>query len=109
MKALQFSVTVPQFAALKVLGSMSRRFYYQGPLATIRLVDIPEPTLPSPDWVKLRTFVCGFCGSDVNLILLRDSPTVTHTFSLEDYKGMIEVNLNKPKHRAVKTVVSFPL
>jgi hypothetical protein len=53
MKALQFSVTVPQFAALKVLGSISRRFYYQGPLATIRLVDIPEPTLPSPDWVKM--------------------------------------------------------
>jgi len=77
MKALQFSVSVPQFAALKVLGSISRRFYYQGPLATIRLVDIPEPTLPSPDWVKLRTFVCGFCGSDVNLILLRDSPTAT--------------------------------
>ncbi len=53
MKALQFSVTVPQFAALKVLGSISRRFYYQGPLATIRLVDTPEPTLPSPDWVKM--------------------------------------------------------
>ena len=77
MKALQFSVTVPQFAALKLLGSISRRFYYQGPLATIRLVDIPEPTLPSPDWVKMRTLICGFCGSDVNLILLRDSPTAT--------------------------------
>ena len=27
MKALQFFVTVSQFAALKVLGSISRRFY----------------------------------------------------------------------------------
>ncbi len=77
MKALQFSVSVPQFAALKVLGSIRRRLYYGGPLATIRLVDIPEPALPSSDWVKIRTFMCGFCGSDVNLILLRDSPTAT--------------------------------
>jgi len=77
MKALQFSVSVPQFAALKVLGSIRRRLYYEGPLATIRLVDIPEPALPSSDWVKMRTFICGFCGSDVNLILLRDSPTAT--------------------------------
>jgi hypothetical protein len=32
---------------------------------------------------------------------------VTHTFALQDYKRMIEVNLNKPQHRAVKTVVTF--
>jgi len=77
MKALQFSVSIPQFAALKVLGSISKRSYYHGPLATIRLVDVPEPQLPSADWVKIRTHICGFCGSDINIILLRDSPTVT--------------------------------
>lgn len=32
---------------------------------------------------------------------------VTHTFSIEDYKEMIETNLNKQEHKAVKTVVSF--
>jgi hypothetical protein len=32
---------------------------------------------------------------------------VTHEFSLEDYRGMIEVNLNKQAHKAVKTIVSF--
>ena len=74
MKALQFSVNVPQFAALQVLGRISRRFYYSGALSTVGLVDIPEPALPSPQWVKIRTLICGFCGSDLNLILLRDSP-----------------------------------
>jgi threonine dehydrogenase-like Zn-dependent dehydrogenase len=77
MKALQFSVSVPQFAALKVLGIIRRQLYYAGPLTTIQLVDIPEPTLPSPDWVKIRTIICGFCGSDMNAILLKDSPSVT--------------------------------
>ncbi|OGO02170.1 MAG: alcohol dehydrogenase [Chloroflexi bacterium RBG_13_52_14] len=77
MKALQFSVTVPQYAALKVIGKIARRFYYEGPLATIRLVDAAEPALPSPDWVKIRTLLCGLCGTDVSLIFLRDSPAAS--------------------------------
>jgi len=77
MKALQFSVSIPQFVVLKVLGSIHKRLYYDGPLATIRLVDIPEPALPSSDWVRIRTLMCGLCGSDVNLVLLRDSPTAS--------------------------------
>lgn len=77
MQALRFSVSVPQYAALKALGKISRRPYYQGPLATIHLADVPEPSLPSPDWVKIKTSLCGFCGSDLNLILLRESPTAT--------------------------------
>ncbi len=77
MKALLFSVSVPQFAALQVLGRLSRRWYYDSPLATVRLVEVPEPGLPSPDWVKIRTVICGLCGTDVNLVFLRDSPTAT--------------------------------
>jgi len=77
MKALQFSVSVPQFAALKVLGAVRRQLYYQGPLATVRLVEVPEPGLPSPEWVKIKVRACGFCGSDANLILLKDSPSAS--------------------------------
>jgi len=75
LKALQFSFSIPKFAALKVLASISKRLYYLGPLAAVQLVDVPEPRLPSADWVKIRTVICGFCGSDVNYILLRGSPT----------------------------------
>ena len=77
MKSLQFSVSVPQYLALTFLGALNRRLFYSGPLATVRLVDAPEPALPSPDWVKVRTLMCGFCGSDLNLILLRESPTAS--------------------------------
>ena len=77
MKAMQFSVTVPQYVVLTMLGRLSKRFYYQGPLATTRLVDVPEPALPSPDWVKIKTLMCGLCGSDVSLIFLKDSPAAS--------------------------------
>ena len=77
MQALQFCVTVPQYAALQVLGRFSRRLYYDSPLATLRLLDVPEPVLISPDWVKIKTTMCGMCGTDVNLVFLRDSPSAT--------------------------------
>jgi len=77
MKALRFAVSVPQFLVLKVLGALLPQLHYRGPLATVRLEEIPEPLLPSPSWVKIRTLRCGFCGSDQSLIFLRDSPTAS--------------------------------
>ncbi len=77
MKAVQFNVSVPRYLTLKALGLVNRKLYYEGPLATVRLVDIPEPALPSPEWVKIRTRACGLCGSDVNLIFLKDSPSAS--------------------------------
>ena len=77
MRALQFFISAPRFVVLKSLGAISKRLYYNGPLATIKLVDIPEPSLPSPDWVKIKTLFCGFCGSDLNLVFLKESPTST--------------------------------
>ncbi len=78
MKALQFSVTIPKFIAAKGLKAvLGNSVFFKGPTKTIQIVDIPEPTLPSLDWVKIRTVYCGFCGSDMNLILLHDSPTAS--------------------------------
>jgi (R,R)-butanediol dehydrogenase/meso-butanediol dehydrogenase/diacetyl reductase len=77
MKALQFSVSVPQYIILKALGILKRDLYYRSWLAPIKLVDIPEPVLPSPEWVKIKTAMCGMCGSDVNLIFLKDSPSAS--------------------------------
>ncbi len=78
MKALQFSINVPKFIAAKSLAAvLGRRVFYKGPVKTIRIADIPEPALPTPDWVKVKTIYCGFCGSDLNLIQLHDSPTAS--------------------------------
>jgi (R,R)-butanediol dehydrogenase / meso-butanediol dehydrogenase / diacetyl reductase len=74
MKAVQFNVTVAQFLALKALGAVSKSLYYRGPLSTVHMVDIPEPELPSQDWVKIKVVRCGVCASDINAILLNVSP-----------------------------------
>ncbi|MCG8701855.1 MAG: alcohol dehydrogenase catalytic domain-containing protein, partial [Bacteroidales bacterium] len=77
MKALVYNINVPRFVLLKAAGSVLKNLYYKGPFATVKLKDVAEPRLPSEEWVKIKTAVCGFCGSDQSLIFLRDSPTAS--------------------------------
>jgi threonine dehydrogenase-like Zn-dependent dehydrogenase len=78
VKALQFNVNVARFVAAKALRVFfGNRVFYRGPVKTVRLVDIPEPDLLTPEWVKVKTLYCGFCGSDLNLIFLHDSPSAS--------------------------------
>jgi len=78
MKALQFKVTTPGFIAAKAAKPVfGNRVFFKGPFKTTRLVDIPEPAAPAGRWVKIKTVFCGFCGSDLNLMLLHDSPTAS--------------------------------
>jgi (R,R)-butanediol dehydrogenase / meso-butanediol dehydrogenase / diacetyl reductase len=78
MKALRFNVNVPKFVAAKILRTVfGPRVFYKGPVKTVQLADVPEPGLFTPDWVKIKTLYCGFCGSDLNLISLHDSPSAS--------------------------------
>ena len=78
MKALQFNVNVPKFVAAKALRTFfGARVFYKGPVKTVQLADVPEPRLFTQDWVKIKTLYCGFCGSDLNLITLHDSPSAS--------------------------------
>ncbi len=74
MKALIFNINVPKYLALQLLGRINRKYFFDGPFATVKMDDVPEPGLPGQDWVKLKTRLCGFCGSDLNLIQVKDSP-----------------------------------
>ncbi|HPC40300.1 MAG TPA: alcohol dehydrogenase catalytic domain-containing protein [Spirochaetota bacterium] len=77
MKALMLNLNPLRFAALQALRPLSEKFCFRGPFSTIRLVDIPEPELPGPEWVKIKTRLCGLCGSDINLMFAKDSPSAS--------------------------------
>jgi threonine dehydrogenase-like Zn-dependent dehydrogenase len=78
----------------------------------------------TPMWLKLQTVKGVYSYGMVNdngkprhvfevaLDMLNEGKIkadtlVTHKFRLEEYEKMIEVNLNKSEHGAIKTVVSF--
>jgi threonine dehydrogenase-like Zn-dependent dehydrogenase len=69
MRALVFEKSLPRLAATKILSALTPRAFV-GPLAPIRLREIPEPVLPAPDWVSIRTHLCGLCGSDYKQVFL---------------------------------------
>ncbi len=77
MKALMLNIDSLRYVALQALRPLSVKFCYNGPFSTIKLVDMPEPELPSPEWVKIRTRLCGVCGSDINLMFAKDSPSAS--------------------------------
>jgi hypothetical protein len=49
MKALLLDVSLRRYVLLRALRPLSAKFCYRGPFSAIRLADISEPALPSPD------------------------------------------------------------
>lgn len=73
MKAVQYVKSVPRYLAVKGLYSRvpsvaTSRF------GVIRYADVPPPALPNERWVRLRTRLCGVCGSDIATVTAKGSP-----------------------------------
>ena len=69
MKALVYVNDLSRLAATKLLGSLFPRAFV-GPLAPLQLREIPDPELPAPDWLTIRTRLCGLCGSDYKQVFM---------------------------------------
>ena len=73
MKAIQFNASVPRYALGLALSRIYPPLLWSGVSCTFA-ADVPEPTLPGPDWVKLHTRYGGICGTDLSAIHLHTSP-----------------------------------
>ena len=58
-----------RLAATKLLSVFTPRAYVSG-VAPIGLRELPDPDLIAPDWVVLRTSLCGLCGSDYKQVFM---------------------------------------
>ncbi len=76
MEALQFSDSIPRYALSKVLGTGTSRAFWSD-LACLRLKTVDEPTLPTEEWVRVRTRYGGICGSDIGLVTLHSSTSTS--------------------------------
>jgi len=70
MRALVFENNMPRTAVTKLLGAIHPRFFVSG-VAPMALKEIPDPRLLRPDWVTIRTALCGVCGSDCKQVFLK--------------------------------------
>ena len=73
MLALRYEKSVPRYllmraAAKQVKGLDTSRF------SPLQLVNVPEPRLPTPEWVRVRPLLSGICGSDLGTLSAESSP-----------------------------------
>ena len=73
MEAIQYTKSIPRYLAMRYLGKRWRNLYTSS-VSCVHLVDMPEPQLPTPEWVKVRTRLSGICGSDLAIITAKGSP-----------------------------------
>lgn len=75
MKAVTFNVTIPSYLVGKSLGRVTEAALFGG-LSGVKLQDLPEPSLPGNDWVKVEILRAGICGSDIGNLTLTSSPAM---------------------------------
>src|SRR3989441_6955941 len=66
MLALQYVRSIPAFAVVKAAGG--RPDVATSALSMLKLGDVPEPTLPARDWLRVMPNLAGICGSDLAAI-----------------------------------------
>lgn len=103
MKAVVFDGAIPRYLLTRALGAVSRAAL-TGPWQCTRLRDIPAPTLPGERWVRVRTLLGGVCGSDLNLVSLRVSPSTSPFSSFPFVIGHENVGVVSDTGRAVTAV-----
>ncbi len=115
MRALLIEKSLPRLAATRLLSTLTPRAYL-GPTSPMRLREIPDPTLPAPDWAVARTRLSGLCGSDYKQVFLNgrfDNP-MTGFISWPQVLGhevvgvIMEVGPGVTRHRVGERVVLNP-
>ena len=80
MKALVYDVRVDEIMHL-IQEAHQDDEAYLGKHSPITLTEVPEPKVPFPDWVLIKTRLCGICGSDYKQVFMDfegiDSPLAT--------------------------------
>lgn len=65
MKTMYLDISVPRIVATRLLSRLWSGAYY-APSSPLHLVEMPEPALPEPTWVRVQNRMCGICGSDLH-------------------------------------------
>ena len=67
MLALRYRKSVPRYLLVRA-GAKRIKGLETSRLSPLRLEEVPEPELPSPEWVRIRPLLSGICGSDLGVL-----------------------------------------
>jgi threonine dehydrogenase-like Zn-dependent dehydrogenase len=73
MLALRYSKSVPRYLLMRT-GAKRIKSLETSRFSPLRLEEIPEPDLPTPEWVRVKPLLSGICGSDLGTLSSENSP-----------------------------------
>lgn len=73
MLALRYKKSVPRYLLMRA-GAKRIKDFDTSRVSPLQLVHVPEPKLPTPEWVRVRPTLSGICGSDLGTLSAESSP-----------------------------------
>ena len=73
MHALVYRKSIPRYLLMRA-GSKRIKTLETSRFSPLQLEDIPEPELPTPEWVRVKPLLSGICGSDLGTLSSENSP-----------------------------------
>jgi threonine dehydrogenase-like Zn-dependent dehydrogenase len=71
--ALRYSKSVPRYLLMRA-GAKHIKNLETSRFSPLRLEEIPDPSLPTPEWVRIKPLLSGICGSDLGTLSSENSP-----------------------------------
>ncbi|MGB3682718.1 MAG: zinc-binding dehydrogenase [Rubrobacteraceae bacterium] len=73
MRALVYRKSVPRYLLMRA-GFGRVKNLDTSRYAPLQIEEIPEPKLPTPEWVRVKPLLSGICGSDLGTLSSENSP-----------------------------------
>jgi threonine dehydrogenase-like Zn-dependent dehydrogenase len=73
LQALLYRKSVPRYLLMRA-GSKRIKGLETSRFSPLRLEDVPDPALPTPEWVRVKALLSGICGSDLGTLSSDNSP-----------------------------------
>ena len=73
MLALRYTKSVPRYLLMRA-GAKHIKGLETSRLSPLHLEEVPEPKLPTPEWVRVKPLLSGICGSDLGTLSSDNSP-----------------------------------
>jgi threonine dehydrogenase-like Zn-dependent dehydrogenase len=73
MLSLVYRKSVPRYLLMRA-GAKRIKNLETGRFSPLQLEELPEPELPTSDWIRVRPLLSGICGSDLGTLSSDNSP-----------------------------------
>ncbi|CAN5899830.1 zinc-binding dehydrogenase [soil metagenome] len=73
LRALVYRKSIPRYLLMRA-GSKRLKNLETSRFAPLQLEDVPEPVLPTSEWVRVKPLLSGICGSDLGTLSSENSP-----------------------------------